>query len=78
MSNGESVLEQSDLVLLLDKDFEYGLSGTTLWKKDNKGTEWCVITDSPGEVLLWCPVRENGGLNPSVTMSRQMFGELFV
>jgi hypothetical protein len=70
-------LEAKDIVLLLDKRFEYGLSGTTLWKKDKTGTEWCVITDSPGEVLLWCPIRKNGGLNPAVTISRTQFGEMF-
>lgn len=73
----EPIMEKYDEVLLLDRDFEYGLSGTTLWKKDRDGQEWCVILDSPGEALLWCPVRKNGGLNPSVTMSRSQFEELF-
>ena len=73
----EDILEQVDIVLLLDKDFEYGLSGTTLWQTDATGQKWCVRTDAPGEVLIWYPVRENGGLNPSVTMSRALFGELF-
>lgn len=73
----EQILEKLDEVLLLDRDFEYGLSGTTLWKRDRDGKEWCVVLDGPGEALIWYPVRENGGLNPSVTMSRKTFGEMF-
>ena len=73
----EYVLQKTDEVLLLDRKFEYGLSGTTLWRKDRDGDEWCVRLDAPGEALLWYPVRKNGGLNPSVTMSRTRFGELF-
>lgn len=73
----KDILEQTDIVLLLDKKFKYGFSGTTLWKRDTSGSWWCVRTDAPGEALLWFPVRENGGLNPSVTMSRERFGELF-
>lgn len=73
----EYILQKTDEVLLLDRSFEYGLSGTTLWSTDKDGGKWCVVLDSPGEALLWYPVRENGGLNPSVTMSRTRFGELF-
>lgn len=73
----DDVLEKLDEVLLLDRNFEYGSFSATLWGKDNTGREWCVILDAPGEALLWCPVRSNGGLDPSVTMNRSTFGRLF-
>lgn len=71
------IMEKQDEVLLLDRKFSYGMSGTTLWGKDVDDQEWCVILDSPGEALLWCPVRSNGGLNPAVTMTRELFGRMF-
>lgn len=71
------MLQKLDEILLLEKKFEYGLSGTTLWGTDRNNRQWCCVLDSPGDALLWSPVRENGGLDPQRPMSRQEFGELF-
>jgi hypothetical protein len=73
----ESILEKNDEVLLLDKGFKFGLSGTTLWREDKNGKGWCAVLDRPGEAIIWYAVRPSGGLGESVTMSREVFGELF-
>lgn len=73
----EDILEKLDEVLLLDAEFTYGLSGTTLWGTDKTGTQWCAILDGPGEAIMWSKVRANGGLEPRQTMQRNDFVNLF-
>lgn len=73
----EYELQKLDEVLLLDKQFEYGLSGTTLWRKDKNNQDWCAVLDQPSEYILWYPVLPSGGLGVSRTMTRTNFEELF-
>lgn len=50
-----------DYIIYTDEDtlvcdgFNYGMSGTTLWKKDNEGVTWRVNVDahSWGKPLEW-------------------------
>jgi hypothetical protein len=71
------VMTKTDEVLLLDRGFEYGLSGTTLWQKDRDGNQWCVVMDQPGEAISFRPIKLSGTPGPGRTMAREEFGELF-